>query len=93
MKFIEKDTECPACKSSWLGKEIPIKDRKSFGGKTHFLRYIGIDGGRMGIYDGMVAIQCPDCQECFPRAKSAWAVEMYNKFMNIMSKEISWSQD
>jgi hypothetical protein len=89
MKFIEKDTECPACKSSWIDQEIPLKDRKHFGGSQYYLRSIGIDGGYMGIYDGTVAIQCPDCKEYFPRAKAPWAVEMYNKFMDAMTKEIS----
>lgn len=34
--------------------------------------FIGIDGGYMGIYDGIVAFRCPDCGHECPRNKSEW---------------------
>lgn len=74
---------CLKCKSSWLGKPIPEEHREEYyGGKTHFKREIGIDGGYMGIYDGIVALMCPDCKEYFPCSNSSWALEMFDKFMN-----------
>lgn len=75
---------CPKCKSSWKGELIPKKDRKHYSG-THFMRSIGIDGGYMGIYDGMVAIRCPDCHADFPRDKSQWGKEMFDKYLKAIS--------
>ena len=36
-------------------------------GVTHYSRMIGIDGGRVGIYDGVIAWGCPDCGAYWPR--------------------------
>jgi len=47
-------------------------------------REIGIDGGYMGIYDGVVALKCPDCEQYVPRNDSKWAMDMFNKFMEMM---------
>lgn len=74
---------CPKCNSNWIGEKIPDDIKHSYAG-THWKREIGIDGGYMGIYDGTVAIQCPDCSEYFPRNESKWATELFNKFKNAM---------
>lgn len=57
---------CPNCGVSWIGDPIPEDIVDKYAG-THWRREIGIDGGYMGIYDGLVAVQCPDCKEYFPR--------------------------
>jgi predicted RNA-binding Zn-ribbon protein involved in translation (DUF1610 family) len=76
---------CPKCGVSWLGDPIPKEHEHSYSG-THYLRYIGIDGGYMGIYDGIVAIRCPDCGEDFPRANTGWALEMFSKYKDEVAK-------
>jgi len=44
------------------GNEIPEENRHYYQeGTTHYSRMIGIDGGRLGIYDGVIAWTCPDC--------------------------------
>lgn len=70
---------CPKCKSNWIGEEIPYSMRLFYGG-THWRREIGIDGGYMGIYDGIVAIRCPDCGEEFPRDNSKLAKKMFKEY-------------
>lgn len=71
--------KCPKCGVSWIGDEIPEDIRHHYSG-THWRREIGIDGGYMGIYDGTVAIRCPDCGEEFPRDNSEWALELFEKY-------------
>lgn len=43
----------------------PIKqeyiDAGMYGDRTHYSRMIGVDGGRLGIYDGVAWWVCPDC--------------------------------
>ena len=34
----------------------------------------------MGVYDGIVAIRCPDCLEEFPRDSEPWSLEMFEKY-------------
>ena len=70
---------CPKCKSSWVGEPIPEELREHYHG-THWRREIGIDGGFLGIYDGIVAWQCPDCHEEFPRGESSWAMDIFKKY-------------
>jgi hypothetical protein len=77
---------CPHCKTSWIGDKIPDEIAHHYHG-THFLRQIGIDGGFMGIYDGIVAYQCPDCEEYSPRDNSKIAKEMFDKFMKSGDRE------
>lgn len=77
---------CPHCKASLVGDPIPDNIKQHYDG-THWKREIGIDGGRMGIYDGVVAYQCPDCKEYFPRGAATWAMEMFNKFLKVMKGE------
>ncbi len=74
---------CPKCTSSWIGEPIPLDIVEHYVG-THWKREIGIDGGYMGIYDGVVAIQCPDCKEFVPRNDSPWALDLFNKFKKAM---------
>lgn len=70
---------CPGCQSNWIGSPIPEKDQHLYGA-THFQRQIGIDGGMIGVYDGIVAHRCPDCGEDFPRNDSGWAMEMFESY-------------
>lgn len=77
---MEKDN-CPNCGVSLLGNEIP-KESQHLYGCTHLRREIGIDGGMMGIYDGIVAYKCPDCGHYFPRSEDPWALDLFDKFMN-----------
>jgi len=52
---------CPHCQANLQGDEIPDESRHYYGTATHFGRVIGWDGGRPGIYDGVIAWACPDC--------------------------------
>jgi predicted RNA-binding Zn-ribbon protein involved in translation (DUF1610 family) len=70
---------CPKCGVSWIGEEIP-KDIAHLYAATHWKRYIGIDGGLIGIYDGIVALRCPDCKEEFPRDNSDWAKDLFEAY-------------
>lgn len=74
---------CPKCKANWLGEEIPKDIQEHYSG-THWKREIAIDGGFSGIYDGTVAIQCPDCGEEFPRNNSTWALDLFNKYKGLI---------
>ena len=74
---------CPKCGVNWVGGEIPDDMKKFYAPAIRWRREIGIDGGYVGIYDGIVAIRCPDCGEEFPRNNSAWALEMFNKYKAI----------
>lgn len=78
---------CPKCNSSWVGEEIP-KDQQEWYHGTHWRRDIGIDGGFLGIYDGIVCIKCPDCGEEFPRNGSHWALEMFNKYKEVTGEKV-----
>ena len=71
---------CPKCNANWIGGLIPDDIKEHYVG-THWKREIGIDGGVLGIYDGVVAIMCPDCKEVMPRNDSAWAKEMFDKYV------------
>ena len=77
---------CPKCESSFIGEPIPAKDVDFFGGKTHFRREIGIDGGMMGIYDGIVAYKCPDCGYLFPIDSSSGGKVLFNSYINLIKK-------
>jgi len=73
---------CPKCNSNWIGGKIPEDIAEHYAG-THWKREIGIDGGRMGLYDGVVAVQCPDCKEVMPRNDSNWAKEMFDEYRSM----------
>jgi hypothetical protein len=70
---------CPKCNASWIGDKIPDDIAEHYSG-THWRREIGIDGGYVGIYDGLVAIRCPDCGEEFPVSDHVVHLELYNKY-------------
>lgn len=70
---------CPNCGVSWIGDPIPDDIAEHYSG-THWRREIGISGLFLGIYDGTVAIRCPDCKEEFPRSDEPWALEMFEKY-------------
>lgn len=74
---------CPHCGANWDGKDIPEDIREHYKG-TKWGRQIGVDGGRLGIYDGIVALQCPDCGKYSPRDDSEWALKVFNKFMEAL---------
>ncbi len=77
-------TNCQHCIVSLLGEPIPQKylDKGHYPeGSNHYKREIGIDGGYMGIYDGTIAYQCPDCKKTWPRDNSKWALDLYAKFL------------
>lgn len=78
---------CPKCKSSWIGDPIPDDIKHHYGTSTHWKREIGIDGGYIGIYDGTVATQCPDCESVFPRNGSKWALDLFNKYQEWLKNE------
>jgi hypothetical protein len=73
---------CPKCNVSFIGEEIPDENKKYYSG-THWRRDIGIDGGYVGIYDGIVALKCPDCSHEFPRSNHPMDIEMFNKYKAI----------
>jgi len=74
---------CPKCKVSWIGDKIPDNIAHHYSG-THWQREIGIDGGYMGIYDGIVAYRCPDCNEYFPVSEDSFHKEVFTKFLDIL---------
>ena len=71
---------CPKCKASFIGEPTPKDIVEHYAG-THWRKEIGIDGGRAGIYDGVVAYKCHECGHEFPCNDSAWAAEMFNKYL------------
>ncbi len=74
---------CPKCKSSWVGGEIPEGLREHYSPPYVWKREIGIDGGMVGIYDGIVAWMCPDCKEVMPRNSSPWALELFEAYKKV----------
>jgi protein-disulfide isomerase len=73
---------CPHCNINLIDKPIPQEyiDKGYYGNNTHYKREIGIDGSYLGIYDGIVAFQCPDCKKTWPRDNSKWAMDLYSKY-------------
>lgn len=56
---------CPFCKCSLIGDEIPVDIRHHYGG-THWRREIGIYSR---ILDRTVAFRCPDCKRCWQHTR------------------------
>ena len=77
---------CPGCGVSWIGGEIPKKQQHLYSGK-HWKREIGIDGGMINIYDGLVALKCPDCHEYFPVSNHPFHQEVFTKFKEYLKSE------
>lgn len=73
---------CPKCAASWIDGKIPDDIVESYSG-THWRREIGIDGGYIGIYDGIVAIKCPDCAEVMPASDHPVHLELFKKYKAI----------
>lgn len=69
--------KCPKCKSSWVRAFNP----EDLHEKVYWGREILIDGGYIGVYDGIVAVQCPDCKKTFPRDSSPTAKELYRDYL------------
>ena len=78
---------CPNCGASFIGGPIPEDIREHYASATHWRREIGIDGELLGIYDGVVAIRCPDCAHEFPQNGSKWALEMFDKYINMKNEQ------
>lgn len=78
---------CPKCNSNWIGGEIPEDIREHYSPPYHWKREIGIDGIYVGIYDGVVAIMCPDCKEVMPRNNQPWGLEMFDKYLEYIKDE------
>lgn len=72
---------CPKCNANWIGNRIPDNIAEFYAPATHWRREIGIDGDSFGVYDGLVAYRCPDCNEEVPRGSSVWALEMFEKYI------------
>lgn len=70
---------CPDCGVSFIGDPIPEDMVKHYAG-THWRNEIAIDGGYMGIYDGIVAHKCHECGHEFPRNRSKWAISLFKKY-------------
>ena len=71
---------CPKCGVSLIGDPIPEKDLIHYSG-THWRREIGIDGGSVGIYDGVVALRCPDCEHEWARSDSEWGQGLFDAWV------------
>jgi len=76
---MSKHDNCPNCGVSWLGEPI---DREKFPHAygTHWRREIGIDGGFIGVYDGTVALRCPDCGHECPINNSEWTKDLFKAY-------------
>jgi hypothetical protein len=61
--FEDQHDVCPACRASMVGDPIPEESRASFGGKSHFSLWIGIEEP---AGERLYAIQCPCCGREFP---------------------------
>jgi len=70
---------CPKCNTNWIGDPIPEDIAHHYSG-THWKREIGIDGSYMCIYDGLVAIKCPDCGEEFPVSNHPVYLELFEEY-------------
>lgn len=84
---------CPKCNASFQGDPIPDDIKEHYGGDGFWRREIGIDGGYLGIYDGIVAYRCPDCKHEFPRGTSAWAQEVFDVYQQIVAGELESNFD
>jgi hypothetical protein len=86
---------CPYCNVSFIGDPIPEDMRyyvDSDGVKqtaysgTHWRLEIGIDGGYMGIHDGIVAYRCFSCKQDFPRCDEPWALDMFKQYKDFINR-------
>lgn len=80
-----KTDNCPNCNISFIGEKIP-ENIAEYYARTHWRKEIGIDGGYIGIYDGIVAYMCPECKWEFPVSNSKWAIEMFEKYQKISNE-------
>ena len=71
---------CPNCNADWNGEPIPEDIREHYSPPYYWRREIGIDGGMLGIYDGIVAYQCPDCKHEFPRSNHPLFLELFERY-------------
>lgn len=78
---------CPECGADFKGDPIPEESRQHYGTSTHFSRVIGIDGDYIGLYDGIVAWQCPDCGHEFPRSQHPLFLDMFKKYKEIVNEQ------
>lgn len=78
-----KRDNCPKCNANLNGDPIPEDIVESYSG-THWRREIGIDGGMMGIYDGLVALECPDCKHHFPVSSHPVHIDLFKKYQELV---------
>lgn len=83
---------CPNCGVSFQGDPIPEDIAHHYSG-THWRRDIGIDGGWLGMYDGIVAIMCPDCKHEFPRGNAPLWQDMFKRYREVMDESQTNSED
>lgn len=55
----QEPLNCPHCKVSLLGEEIPEQIRQHYASATHWKREIEVQ--IRGLYDGIWYYRCPDC--------------------------------
>lgn len=70
---------CPHCRANLRGNSIPVQDQHLFGA-THFGREIGHEV--MGVYDGVLYLQCPECDGTWQRwSEGSWQYEKAIPYM------------
>ena len=69
---------CPHCGANWDGREEA---------NVVYGRQTGIDGSRFGVYDGLVAWKCPDCDQYSPVNESPLSLELFYEFLDVMQDE------
>lgn len=79
---------CPKCDANFQGEPIPENIREHYSEPYFWRREIGIDGFMLGLYDGTVAIQCPDCKSEFPRGESDWAKDLFKQYQELKNGTI-----
>ena len=56
---------CPSCRVSWCGGDIPKKSREHYAPPYKWSRVIGVEDPMK--YDGISYYKCPDCKAMFDR--------------------------
>lgn len=85
---MNKLDNCPKCNASFIGGPIPPEFIHHYSPPHFYRREIGIDGGFIGVYDGIVAYRCPDCGHEFPRPdiSESLSLEFFNKYKKVTAK-------
>jgi hypothetical protein len=78
--------KCPNCNKSWVGDPIPADIVQHYSG-TNWELQIGIDGGLLGIYDGLVAVLCPFCGSEFAVSDDPRHKALFQKYLSRSNNE------